>query len=319
MREPAEQIVDLRAEVGEGMGAEFRPGLWVAVSCDLPTGVLYEVSAEALRLWLTSLMVARRAKSDGQVSVRTAARLAGARPEEARELIKAGAWHEAGHGCRTCEQPEEGYVWIHGYLRWQHSRDQIEEITEQRREAGKARARQRAAERDAERDAERVVQRRTKNEEQTNPSSRGSADAEFEEWYAIYPRKVGRGQALKAYRAARKKASAEEIVSGLRAQLEDLTSREKAFIPHPATWLNGERWADREPEEPALNGEELDRAVQEWIWRHPVQHPPERAEELERLAREDPHAYHLEMRPIVAAHRERAIAEVQSSGLRVVQ
>lgn len=294
----------------------------MAVSCDLPMGDLYDVSAEALRLWLTGLFVARTEGTDGEISVRKAARLSGAQRAHADELLAAGKWHRRGHSCPDCGQPPEGMIWIHGYLRWQHSRNQIAEMQEQRREAGRARARQRAAERDAERSAERDDQRSvsgsTKNKVQTNTPSRGSADAEFVAFYDLYPRKVGRGQALKAYRAARKKASAEEIVSGLQAQLADLTSREKAFVPHPATWLNGERWADAAPAE-ELDGEELEAAVKEWLWRHPVQHPPGREEELERLARDDPHAYHLAMQPIVAAHRERALAEVRRTALRIVQ
>jgi hypothetical protein len=28
------------------------------------------------------------------------------------------------------------------------------------------------------------------------------------------------------------------------------------FIPYPATWFNGERWADEEPPQPRVNGHE---------------------------------------------------------------
>lgn len=74
-------------------------------------------------------------------------------------------------------------------------------------------------------------------------------EADFDEWYALYPHKVGRGAALKAYRAARKKTGKGELLDAVKrfsaAKARDGT--EKRFIPHPATWLNGERWADEAP------------------------------------------------------------------------
>lgn len=69
-----------------------------------------------------------------------------------------------------------------------------------------------------------------------------SGGVEFEEFWKRYPKRVGKGQALKAYRAARKKASAETI---LEAVTKFPFERDRPqFIPYPATWLNGERWQD---------------------------------------------------------------------------
>lgn len=73
----------------------------------------------------------------------------------------------------------------------------------------------------------------------------GDVDAGgFAEFYDLFPRKVGRGQAAKAYKAALKKTDAETILDGLRAQLPTFAKAEQKFIPHASTWLNGERWAD---------------------------------------------------------------------------
>ena len=71
-------------------------------------------------------------------------------------------------------------------------------------------------------------------------------EADFEEWYQLYPHKVGRGQALKAYRSARKKTGKGELLESVKrfAAAKARDGTEKRFIPHPATWLNGERWAD---------------------------------------------------------------------------
>lgn len=71
----------------------------------------------------------------------------------------------------------------------------------------------------------------------------GIAD-EFVGFWSLYPRRVGKKAAERAFRTARKAASVEEIAAGLHAQLPDLRRRETRYVPHPATWLNQQRWAD---------------------------------------------------------------------------
>lgn len=75
-------------------------------------------------------------------------------------------------------------------------------------------------------------------------SATGAADGEFETWWSIYPRKVGKGQARKAYTSALKKASTDELSAAATAYAEKVATTEPRFIAHPATWLNGERWTD---------------------------------------------------------------------------
>lgn len=68
-------------------------------------------------------------------------------------------------------------------------------------------------------------------------------DSAFEEWWAAYPHKVGKGQARLAYARARKKAAANVLLEGVgkytRSKPPDI-----AYC-NPATWLNGERWLDQ--------------------------------------------------------------------------
>ena len=94
----------------------------------------------------------------------------------------------------------------------------------------------------------------TDTETDTDKDSCASADAEreFAEWYESYPRKRGRGQALKAYRAARKKTDHETLMAAVGAQRGRLMAKGADFCPHPATWLNGERWADEDEDAPAV-------------------------------------------------------------------
>jgi hypothetical protein len=86
----------------------------------------------------------------------------------------------------------------------------------------------------------------------------------FNAFYAAYPRKVGKQEALKAW----KKLKADEelqhmILVAIAAQLEghDWKREEGAYIPHPATWLNGGRWMD---EVRAYTPPEQRRATDQW-------------------------------------------------------
>lgn len=89
-----------------------------------------------------------------------------------------------------------------------------------------------------------------KREEEKNISL--EAEREFEEWYAVFPKHVGKGQARRSYRAAKRKTSSEVLLAGAHKAAAAFATSDPRFIPHPATWLNGERWldADRPPGEP---------------------------------------------------------------------
>jgi hypothetical protein len=73
-----------------------------------------------------------------------------------------------------------------------------------------------------------------------------SVDDDFAAWYAIYPRHLGRGDALRAYRATRKKkVPAATLLTGAQTMAKTYPpGSDKQFCPYPATWLNQERWAD---------------------------------------------------------------------------
>lgn len=81
------------------------------------------------------------------------------------------------------------------------------------------------------------------------PATCACPDA-FEDFWQRYPRKVGKGQARKAYAKALKLDTHDSIMFGLSQQIPAMEATDKQFIPHASTWLNGERWND-EPEEPA--------------------------------------------------------------------
>src|ERR1043165_6977264 len=70
-------------------------------------------------------------------------------------------------------------------------------------------------------------------------------DTEFEEFWKLYPRKVARKDAQRAWikmTAPQKFAALQSLPIHIRYW--ELAGRTKEYTPYPASWLNGERWED---------------------------------------------------------------------------
>ena len=63
----------------------------------------------------------------------------------------------------------------------------------------------------------------------------------FENFWAAYPRRVGRASAAKAYASAIRRIDPDSLLTAVTAYCWHVDMR---FIPHAATWLNGDRWLD---------------------------------------------------------------------------
>lgn len=72
--------------------------------------------------------------------------------------------------------------------------------------------------------------------------------ADFDSFWAAYPRRIGKLDAMKAYGKARTVATADEILAGV--ELYKRNKPEYADWCHPSTFLNKGRWMD-EYDEPA--------------------------------------------------------------------
>lgn len=80
---------------------------------------------------------------------------------------------------------------------------------------------------------------------------RGDTDTEekdisikFDSWWSVYPRRVGKGQARKAFATALGKTDLQTLIDGAKRYAASREGEDAKFTAHPATWLNGERWAD---------------------------------------------------------------------------
>ena len=67
-------------------------------------------------------------------------------------------------------------------------------------------------------------------------------DDEFDLFWTEYPKKADKGKARGAYRVARKKATADELVSGARRYANERAGQDPKFTKHPTTWLTAEAW-----------------------------------------------------------------------------
>jgi len=69
-------------------------------------------------------------------------------------------------------------------------------------------------------------------------------DSDFEEFYRNYPKHVAKAAAQKAYKAARKKATAAELLQGALRYSAERQGQDPKYTKHPSTWLNSGCWAD---------------------------------------------------------------------------
>ena len=83
----------------------------------------------------------------------------------------------------------------------------------------------------------------------------------FDDLWKIYPKKVGKGTAKKALAKAMTKATADQIEHALSVFVRAWGNQDKKFMPHLATWLNGERWDD-EIQEASLQDMSSDQQMQ---------------------------------------------------------
>ena len=74
------------------------------------------------------------------------------------------------------------------------------------------------------------------------------ASSDIESIYQEYPRKVGKGEALKAIQKALETIDADDPVTSLRARViefaESPAGHKGEFVPYPAKWFSKKRYLD---------------------------------------------------------------------------
>lgn len=97
------------------------------------------------------------------------------------------------------------------------------------------------------------------------------AGASFDDFYAIWPNKKKRPDAMKAWTAAIRRADPDQILAVATEYAANLHRPAKQFVPYPATWLRNDCWDDPMPTAPEPEPDKP--------WQRPVGRPMTRAEE----------------------------------------
>ncbi len=88
--------------------------------------------------------------------------------------------------------------------------------------------------------------KRSNGREQQPPLAPAGAEV-FEVFWGAYPRKTAKAEALKAWKLVTKTTDPRLIIESVVRYREDPNlppPSEQQYIPHPSTWLRGQRWQD---------------------------------------------------------------------------
>lgn len=92
----------------------------------------------------------------------------------------------------------------------------------------------------------------------------------FDQFWEIYPKKLDKGAARRAWNSAVKKSDPDYIIEKAKAYASDPNLPEKRYIKYPASWLNAEAWENGPlPDDPKKakdrKREENRRAIEEML------------------------------------------------------
>lgn len=115
-----------------------------------------------------------------------------------------------------------------------------------------------------------VLKNKIKNEQPAEPAECDYV-TEFNELWALYPRKQGKAKALEAYKRARKAGvDMNTVLNGItsyNAQIIANKTKSK-YIMQGSTWFNGKRWEDEytdQPTKPITQQEQIDQEYMEYL------------------------------------------------------
>jgi hypothetical protein len=78
-------------------------------------------------------------------------------------------------------------------------------------------------------------------EKNTSKETNLKSEAQFEEFWNAYPRKLDKAKAFRAFKSALTRAKFEDVLAGVLAYRND-PKRNPDFTKYPASWLNADSW-----------------------------------------------------------------------------
>ena len=157
---------------------------------------------------------------------------------------------------------DDGTVTIHGYADMQETAEQVQARRQARAEAGRRGAESRwskdgrshgkshgnsHSKSHGKRDGKTMAETETETETYIRASQASAREpSRFPDWWAIWGKKKAKGDAEKAYKAALKKISHDDLMAKTRAYWDHVkaSGTDLTYVPYPATWLRAEQWDD---------------------------------------------------------------------------
>lgn len=93
----------------------------------------------------------------------------------------------------------------------------------------------------------------TKSDANQQPITNNQEPEGFTQFWSVYPKKVAKPAALKAFRSAKINGHLPEVIADIEAKKEtpDWKKNDGQFVPNPATYINQRRWEDGATEQPS--------------------------------------------------------------------
>ena len=230
---------------------------------------LRSVSIAARGFWMECLCIMHEAKPYGHlvqngkpVGGDTLARMAGVPVEEARSLLR--ELTEAG----VLSVTRKGVVFSRRMTK-DHARAQKGKAAVKRRKDRSISANSdtpQASDTKQKSDAPRRLPSRSPSTQKPEARSQitpkppdGGVSEGFDKFWEIYPRKVGKKAALRAWSAAVKAVPLHDILPAAERYAKSVVGKDPQYIAHASTWLNGQRWQDDLDTQSASPDEDLAR------------------------------------------------------------
>lgn len=84
----------------------------------------------------------------------------------------------------------------------------------------------------------------------------------FNKFYQAYPRKVGKGAAIRAWKKLNPdKDLVDKMLAAIEIHKQSEQWKDRQYIPHPSTWLNQHRWEDEVVIEESIYFGEEDKVI----------------------------------------------------------
>lgn len=231
-----------------------------------------QVGAEAAWLWVAAIDYCRAHLTDGVVPAAVLPTLGIFRAKLDTLVANLVA-------VRLFETTEGGYL-VHDFLEHNDSREQV--LTRRREDSERKRGNRHAGVRlESVRNPPGILAEKNtlargrvgvgvgsyRSEEKGK--SEGEGPTSFDTFWAAYPKRVGKADALKAWKAIKPSPQLVDIILaalGQQARTQQWQDEGGRFIPHPATWLRRAGWDDEL--EPLMRGPNYYADADEWQCPH---------------------------------------------------